>query len=57
VARKATEASADTAPQLEAASEVVDEVVADPEPPATPSRRTRKVAALETGEDAQPDEG
>jgi hypothetical protein len=33
------------------------EVIAEPEPPATPGRRTRKAAAPETSEDAQPDEG
>ena len=57
VARKAADTSPDVETQPEAAPEVADEAVADPEPPATPIRRTRKAAAPETGQDAQPDEG
>jgi hypothetical protein len=57
VARK-TEASTDVAAAPEPEDETVaEDAVAEPEPPATPKRRTRKAAALATGEDAQPDEG
>jgi len=55
VGRKAEEASTDV--ETQPAPEVADEAVAEPEPPATPSHRTRKAAAPETGEGAQPDEG
>jgi hypothetical protein len=55
VARKAA-AEPSAAPDAPG-PEVVDEVVAEPEPPATTSRRTRKAATPETGEDAQPDDG
>jgi hypothetical protein len=55
VARKATDVTSDV--ETQPAPEVVDEVVADLEPPATPSRRTRKAVASETGEDAQAGEG
>lgn len=60
VARKA-EASTDAEVQAEVppepGPEIVDEVVADPGPPATPSRRTRKAAVPETGADAPTDDG
>jgi hypothetical protein len=60
VARKAeasTDAEAQAEVPSEAVDEVADEVIAEPEPPATPNRRTRKAAALATGEEARPDEG
>ena len=64
VARKAeasTEVEAPPAPQPAPEStpayEVADEVIAEPEPPATPSRRSRKAAALATDEETRLDEG
>jgi hypothetical protein len=57
VARKA-EASTEVAATPEPEDETVaDEVIAEPAPPATPSRRTRKAAALATDEEARLDEG
>ena len=52
VARKAIEATSD----VQAEPEAEPELVAEPEPPATRSRRTRKAAVPETGEDVQPDD-
>ena len=57
VARK-TEASTDVAAAPEPEDETVaEDAVAEPEPLATPSRRSRKAAVAETGEEARPDEG
>jgi hypothetical protein len=49
-ARKAIGATSD----VQAEPEAEPELMAEPEPPATRSRRTRKAAVPETGEDVKP---